>query len=925
MFGQHLPFAKNLTELLQSIADNLGYSTVVVGGFPLIAGDVQTLVSSLNQWPHVTRLIIHGNHNIKTGMCWTCQLKYSKKHQHLSQLSVDDLRLIVQCEYIKYLDISNNNLGDGGAQILAQGSKFNEIHANNCGFTQEGADQFFSNLFITEIFLNGNLFCGSTDWSERLDQHLKRNQERSDPHLIEVHQQAQQQRELEQQVMTAIERNDIAELRRLIPQLPDGVNTKLEYGCSLLMYGVDKNKPQVLLFLLEHGALLEYADINDKTPLFTAAENGQSALVRVLLSAGSNITGEFYFNCETALSIAGFKVADQVNTLFRNLEQSDDLLRMNINQEELQRYRDYFQSLFNYNPPLWIAFGSEGKEDLRFDYVYQSLAYLKLIEEANLTNLRLTQARSYAAIYRLLHDKFCILTNRQAPLFNQALYQEKMLSDKGSVYRVTLLSAVPPSQSWTRLELGQQIRALNQQLSEKAQTQGITEPELEIDWSAYPQLWIAQYRGIHYYGTHFTPTQRFDHQSTRHLNRMGLAPAVYRMSGCLPNQHQLLRENRAGYHCQEVRDTVQHLQQTGAVTLFGQGERTNADLALQELMTNDYQGYRRAVEHPTNPHTQMLYAQDMIGYPHFATSDLPEHPLRYGFGKKLIEGLVPHRLLPHYTPEGKPLNRYLGKIFIVLMTPYTMAQHRVRHVVARHNAGQIHVKETIIYERETNVTGGVDADCMFYEECLEAPDFSQAYTPAFQEKFGLTPLQYEQYKQQFAQCRNSVERDSVWLRSKGPCLVDDVIRYKREQLLRIAQQEAAARGGCLIYRHDSFCYGLEPIPIKATPSSTSRLTHAEQGLMNTIGQERFARTPAMTATSPSSSAAPVHVQAAIVRPDRKRSIEREGSSTAKRRTPLAQANVAPTLWQLTPGKSEQDEDPSSAMGSSPTFFQRGAQ
>ncbi|MFN7097542.1 MAG: hypothetical protein ACK4PR_08290, partial [Gammaproteobacteria bacterium] len=371
-----------------------------------------------------------------------------------------------------------------------------------------------------------------------------------------------------------------------------------------------------------------------------------------------------------------------------------------------------------------------------------------------------------------------------------------------------------------------------------------TVPEASLAWEQYPALFIAEYRCIHYFPRHFSDIQRYDHQRTSHLNRIAPAAAVYYMSGCLPGQQQLLREKTANLNRKYVQQTFSNLRQTGEVRLFDNKKRNNAADAIQEFATNNYHDYHVEVSDPSNPYTQILHDSKMIGYPHFAGSDLPQHALRYGFGRKIMKAQQQKKnnrqisnmppLSPDYNESGKPANRYLGKIFIALMTPLQMAQHHPIHVVARHNSNKIVIDDRIIHERETSIPGGVEAECMFYEECLEVPDLSKKFLPEITEKFGLTEDKFNNYKRRFKTKKHQFERNQIWEE-----MAVDLINYKERKLLIIAQEAARARGGYLIYRHDDAKYALNPIPIKTSNSPHPRLSIHDKELIRTTGSQRF--------------------------------------------------------------------------------------
>ena len=109
---------------------------------------------------------------------------------------------------------------------------------------------------------------------------------------------------------------------------------------------------------------------------------------------------------------------------------------------------------------------------------------------------------------------------------------------------------------------------------------------------------------------------------------------------------------------------------------------SSTDKMLMQRMTTDMKGYDEDVKKHSEKHSalELLCSERIISNPTFATSDLPIHAMKYGFGLKPFAGMKDFRLLPQYSDDGKPMNRHVGKIFIALLTPAQMKLEHMRHV-----------------------------------------------------------------------------------------------------------------------------------------------------------------------------------------------------------------------------------------------------
>ena len=593
---------------------------------------------------------------------------------------------------------------------------------------------------------------------------------------------------LEDFVKSAIDREDLDCLKTCIADLEDGVNTRLEYGCNLLTYAFDKRSVVCVEALLEMGARLEDHE-RELTPLFTAVDEGVLPMVRLFLKHGANITGEFDFNTETALSRAAWKFCVEFNSFLTDsvlatctYEIKSTLIAMTDHWKQLRAFGN------EYGTP-WALFSEENPLSFARDFLIVCMNFVA--EDHTLVN---TEMAIRAGIFDLINEKVKIY-QQKAP--QEELLQPDQITGVKLVHRIVpVVRSSEQFQDLSNEQLQEYIDRLNLELRG-----GKT--EADIDWSEYPRFSIAQFRGIHYYRNHFTRAQRCDHQATCHLNRIAPAPAAYLMSNLTPSNHQLARESEMRVNAATISDTFETLRESGPSTQYwGDKKRVFAtpNDMVQQRMSNSYGPYMNDVANPKNPATQLLYDKGIRqGYPHYATSDLPMHALRYTFGKKPIKGLTEYRLRPDFQQTGIPLHPLPGKVFVTMFTPLQMHLHRTQHVAGMHNRRHIGLQSTVAPERETSIPGGVASEISVYEELVTIPSFEE-YDASYQETYGMTQRQFDRYKKEILTGQELEQLEDR--------LIDKIIEHKELQLLEFAREEATRRGAYLIFRHFSGEYGV---------------------------------------------------------------------------------------------------------------------
>lgn len=756
---------------------------------------------------------------------------------------------------IESLEISGNSIGDEGAIELSRSQFIKVLKADNCEITIDGAMSFLNNKILEDLWLRCNPFDqDENDWIEKINSVLDCNRANRDPeYKVQL-----EYVFLEKEVVDAIDNDDVERLCDLIPKLKNGINTILNGDSTLLMCAVNKNSFFATEFLLKHGARIEIHE-REYTPSFLAAENCKPKIVELLLKYGSNINGEFYFNDENALSIAAFKFCNFFVQLLKKINFSsfestytDDsrfsklsaIVKFNELKADLDGLLIEWDMFWQSGMRLWSTFGE--RKDLYDNYTQNLLTIFILIKRWVYGtypeyNEDIDIVSNYAQIYYAVYKKIKILAEKPptTELDEQASDTEDDVDFVN--YHPIIISGSSSPIEFKRDELEKIIQQLNHELENKT--------EEDIDWSKYPKFFIAQYRGIHYYRHHFTKQQRTDHRRTVHLNRIAPAPAVYYMSGLTPTQHQFARETVVEQHKSTIQETFEDLEKTGDIKQYWQGKPkkqfANASDMLQQRMSNAYGAYREDIIKQQHPVTKLLFEKSIIGYPHYATSDLPFHALKYAYGQKKITGLTEWRLRPQFQESGNPLHPYPGKIFISMFTPLEMYSYKTRHVAGKHNRKDLFLKGTVVPERETSIPGGLNAEAPFYEELLRIPSFDE-YDESYKYEYGIDVSLFEVLKKMIADSwinDDAAERERLRKMAKNKIIENTIMPYKEKKLLALAQNEARRRGGILIYRYENGIYGLEPEGLRI-PSRGKEPFYSvrEEELLNTVMADRFINT-----------------------------------------------------------------------------------
>ena len=429
--------------------------------------------------------------------------------------------LTQSCSHLEELFLNGTNIDDGVIALLLTWPKLKHLWIEDCKkLTYVGARQlpFFERLewlgdtkneYLTQIE-----YCLS-DLHDNIDNMLKENKKKSDP--------AYRYQSLLGDAFQCALDGKLEDLQYLVGLLPQGVHTReLPIGDSLLHCAAEKGHLNVAEYLLAQGAIVEAINLEEKTPLFLAAEKGHWRMVQLLLKHVANTQGEFRFNRETPYSIAYFKFCDVIFQVLRlsnknSTREHESIRRLVLRSKpEMELWSELFQGNTTQLPP-WIQFGEDRLLRVKFmEIAYRYFQELQMLvrnnDALNTLTTQLNEANDYYTIVQKM-DEIEVISNElpSSEPVEESYFSDSPPSDDsdtdepelsaGYKRKNTTLITLPrkPQAEKNRLDkeaLAQLIERLNHEIKEGGRG--------NIDWSKYPTMYIAQYRGVHYYRNKFT-------------------------------------------------------------------------------------------------------------------------------------------------------------------------------------------------------------------------------------------------------------------------------------------------------------------------------------------------------------------------------------------------------------------------------------
>lgn len=729
-----------------------------------------------------------------------------------NQLTSVGVEKLARLKYVKFLSLDGNNIGDRGVLALSKMPRLEKLWVINCNITPMGARYFlhFSRLEFLHDAYNYSL---DEALDSKITEHLKSNQLRSGM-LTE-------QDSLKEQAIDAALSGQTDKLRAILPQISNGANA-VGGEDHLLLCASQFGHEETVQYLLSCGAKVETHNTHEqKTPLFVAAESGHDRVVFLLLRHAANMTGEFDFNQEDAVSIVIFKFRGLFDSALKKLKQ--DFLpsnlkakigRLSILNSEFSprtetliiRTNDKVQVVEQKQEP-WIALGEHPHKHEMLILMAEIGSFLKSSDCFERESQQ-GQFIQWQEIAESLAKKLCILKQRTFELHGDT-------TPFHSPTNFQLTIPVPDSEKLPRLTEEALIKLL-EEINATIREVGIH----AVEWDKYPRFFVAQHRGIHFYSHLFSKEQRDDFANTCHLNRDMTCSGTFEMSGSSVPEKQLTRESSLMAASDKLKRAARDLAETGPIQGHWPGARLfpSGRALFQQRYSNSMPGFRGDLTTQGNLIYRVFNPLGVVKtVPVLSTADLPTHALRYAFGLKPDGTSKGKELNPNFSETFIPQEPCLGVFFTNLVSILEWEKSDPNQVIAMQANGVVDVSFRILYETETSFFGKLSQETNWLQTLIAVPSFD-IYRKEYLSQYNLN-------LRTFNLCKRWLSKDAVSGLTK---VLHRLADCQSQRIRELAQEEACRRGGYIVYRNEHGFYQLKPPTMsdinaarKASESSTS--------------------------------------------------------------------------------------------------------
>lgn len=711
-----------------------------------------------------------------------------------NQLTSVGMAKLARLKYVQFLSLDGNAIGDAGVLALSKMPHLEKLWVINCNITPVGARYLldFSRLEFLHDAYNYSL---DKALDEAITKHLKNNQLRSGM-LTE-------QDLLKDQAVDAAISGQTDKLRAILPQLPNGANT-VEGEDHLLLCAAQFGHEETVQYLLACGAQVETHDRREqKTPLFVAAESGHDRVVFLLLWHAANMTGEFDFNQEDAVSIIIFKFRELFDSALKKVKQDilstklkdkiARLLALNAafspgTETLIIRTNDKVQVVEQEQPP-WIALGEHPHKHEVLILMAEIGSFLKDLDYFERESQH-EEFRQWQEIAESLARKLCILKGRPFEIPG-----ETNPLDSPTSFQLTV--PVSDSKKLPRLTKEEVFKVL-EEINTTIRDVGID----AVEWDKYPRFFIVQHRGIHFYTHLFSKEQRADFANTCHLNRDMTCSGAFEMSGSSVPEKQLTRESSLQTAAVQLKGAARELAQTGPIRGHWPGTRLfpSGRALFQQRYSNSMPGFRGDLITPGNLIHKVFNPLGVTKtVPVLSTADLPTHALRYAFGLKPDGTSKGKELNPHFSESFIPQEPCVGVFFTNLVSIVEWEKSDPNQVIAMQAAGVVDVSFRILYETETSFFGKLSQETNWLQTLIAVPSFD-----SYREEY---LSQYNLDLRTFNLCKKWLAEDAVTGLTK---VLHKLAECQSQRIQDLSQQEASRRGGYIVYRNEHGFYQLDP-------------------------------------------------------------------------------------------------------------------
>lgn len=374
------------------------------------------------------------------------------------------------------------------------------------------------------------------------------------------------------------------------------------------------------------------------------------------------------------------------------------------------------------------------------------------------------------------------------------------------------------------------LQTLNQRLSE-----GMAIEEAVKDLPT--TFMVAQYRGMWYAPSKFSPEQRRQHRGLDELGQPIFSQAALQegdrgIAGYYQLYNDPSKKSELGEYQQQLvqygeqvrvalkalddpsRPVTDEIKQ--AVTRPGGNwdPQTLQDVSVH-FYSQDYAGFHQALDDAIQrrgngndplPIDQLFENLPNSANPKVSTGDVPVHANKYSLGLKPYSGHEQDVLEPRYSAEGKPKHPYSGKVYTSIHPVTDYNQNGPTQLVPLQNEHRINISKMIIPERETQFDGMMVADRVAAQRKAKFPNFDRDYKEVNAQKYGMGREVFQAFSNAFESTTPGSDK-----RTYVESLLSSYLsRYADVRSVEQAQELAQQRGARLVYRTGPAEFGFEP-------------------------------------------------------------------------------------------------------------------
>jgi uncharacterized protein YjbI with pentapeptide repeats len=619
---------------------------------------------------------------------------------------------------------------------------------------------------------------------------------------------------LQAELIQAAEKNHFNRLQTL-ETFPPGENISgidAETKAILLLCFADHGNIEAIHFLMAKGAnpTIRSEDYPYWLPYETAQESGHTDAKKWLIFYTAQY--ERLIEIETLDIFPGVDTFKRLTNKLITTLLYEDLRENQANVKKLQnylslidpKYAKYFIKDFNreisdqetiqetfFGSYLSDTSDSEEEKEFKRKPLATTMAKLaaaeSLSKKANRENMRYQRKTGRAAAGDLK------ITGEPATFFN--------LSERPQITRGGNL-----------VQINADLAKLNACVKDSKELSLGTISELKLK----TKFFILQSRGITHLTSRWSKPQRMRHRKMEEKGLPIFSQAAYKRANlALDALHD--HTTRPQYILQlttaatEIAQVLLTLRDSGRFEYKKQWFDCLGDL-LQQLYTTDYDAFHRLLKEDKT--LKDLFPEG--ANPFVSTGGRPYHALKYAYGIKPYAGHENERLRPRWRKNGRAERPYSGKVYLSLHPILDYGVGGPAHVPSLNTAGRIVVNADIIAEYETTFPAWIAANRTIHTHIAKYPSFRDGYKTIFLYKYGLTPALYEKFREAFQEHPPHTPGNKSIKRLLGEWLC----AYHELCLIHLAQKEAEARGGVLIYRTLTGEFSLDLGPATLLHSST---------------------------------------------------------------------------------------------------------